>query len=247
MNSSCNNIVGNRYGRLVVVKHDDYRSNKTKRTYWICRCDCDGKLLSIRADSLGKRTFSCGCLQKEVASKYCKDNYTKRNNYNLSGEYGIGYTLNGVKFYFDKDDYYKIKDKCWYLSKLGYLYSKHKNETLLMHRVIMGLCKECKSVVDHINHNPLDNRKANLRITTQNNNCYNKSKQSNNTSGCPGVTFDKSKNKWMAFISYNGKNIFLGRYEKYEDAVKARKEAEERYFGEYSYDNSINRTEAITE
>ena len=62
---------------------------------------------------------------------------------------------------------------------------------------------------------------------------------SNNTSGHKGVTFDKSRNKWMAHIKLNGKHKTLGRFVKFEDAVKARKEAEEKYFGEYSYDNSM--------
>lgn len=240
--NSIKDITGRRYGKLVVIKRDEEKSKEKKRAYWICRCDCDGKLISVRADNLGIRTSSCGCLQKEAVSKYCKNNYTKNNQYDLSGEHGIGYTLNGIRFFFDKEDFWKIKDKCWYISKAGYLYSKRKTGTFLMHRVIMELPEGCKDVVDHLNHNPLDNRKNNLRVTTQGKNCYNKSKQSNNTSGCPGVTFDKSKNKWVAFISYARKNIFIGRYDKYEDAVTARKRAEEKYFGEYSYSNSMSMT-----
>lgn len=240
--NSIKDITGRRYGKLVVIKRDEEKSKEKKRAYWICRCDCDGKLISVRADNLGIRTFSCGCLQKEAVSKYCKNNYTKNNQYDLSGEHGIGYTFNGIRVFFDKEDFWKIKDKCWYISKAGYLFSKRKTGTFLMHRVIMELPEGCKDVVDHLNHNPLDNRKNNLRVTTQGKNCYNKSKQSNNTSGCPGVTFDKSKNKWVAFISYASKNIFIGRYEKYEDAVTARKRAEEKYFGEYSYSNSMSMT-----
>lgn len=45
--------------------------------------------------------------------------------------------------------------------------------------------------------------------------------------------------KWIAQIGYKGKKIYLGSFLKFDDAVKVRKEAEEKYFGEYSYDNSI--------
>lgn len=51
-----------------------------------------------------------------------------------------------------------------------------------------------------------------------------------NTSGVTGVTFDKSRSKWMATIGLQGKRIFLGRFDKKEDAIKARKVAEEKYF-----------------
>ena len=46
---------------------------------------------------------------------------------------------------------------------------------------------------------------------------------------------DKNRNKWIAQITVNYKNIHLGRYENIEDAIKARKEAEVKYFGEYRY------------
>ena len=70
----------------------------------------------------------------------------------------------------------------------------------------------------------------------------NKGLQSNNTSGIAGVGWHKSSNKWMAYIAINKKQIHLGLFSKKEDAIKARKEAEEKYFGEFSYDNSQSYT-----
>ena len=95
--------------------------------------------------------------------------------------------------------------------------------------------------VDHINHNKKDNRKQNLRIVSRQENMCNTSIQSNNKSG---VHFDKRFYKWVAQISYKGKKIYLGSFLKFDDAVKARKEAEEKYFGEYSYDNSMKIAES---
>ena len=60
----------------------------------------------------------------------------------------------------------------------------------------------------------------------------------NNTSGAKGVNFDKRLQKWRSRINVNKKTIELGYFNKFEDAVKVRKEAEEKYFGEFSYDNS---------
>lgn len=64
----------------------------------------------------------------------------------------------------------------------------------------------------------------------------------NNTSGVRGVTWDKETRKWYAYISVHRKRISLGRFKDFEDAVKARKAAEDEYFRpileEVSRDNS---------
>ena len=52
----------------------------------------------------------------------------------------------------------------------------------------------------------------------------------NNTSGVKGVSWNKEKEAWDAYIGIHGKRIRLGRYAKFEDAVKARKRAEEEYY-----------------
>lgn len=52
----------------------------------------------------------------------------------------------------------------------------------------------------------------------------------NNTSGVKGVSWDRDRNAWEAYIGLHGKRIHLGRYAKFEDAVKARIRAEEEYY-----------------
>jgi len=54
-----------------------------------------------------------------------------------------------------------------------------------------------------------------------------KTVRSNNTSGVPGVDWQASKGRWRAAICFKGKRYYLGSYGKFEDAVKARKRAEE--------------------
>lgn len=63
----------------------------------------------------------------------------------------------------------------------------------------------------------------------------NKDKQCNNTSGVKGVYFNKQLNKWEAEIGLYNQKIHLGLSDNFEDIVKIRKEAEEKYFGEYNY------------
>lgn len=161
----------------------------------------------------------------------------KRNQYDLSGEYGVGYTTNGNKpFYFDLDDYDKIKDYCWTLNSDGYVICVKRQ--LCLHRLIMD-CPKCL-YVDHIGGDDTrtDNRKKNLRISTNSQNLMNRGLQKNNTSGFVGVGWNKARSKWEAHIKVNGKKINLGLYRDIEDAVLARKKAEEKYFGDYSYSNS---------
>lgn len=58
----------------------------------------------------------------------------------------------------------------------------------------------------------------------------------NNSTGVRGVTFDRKRNKWVAQITFQRKNYNLGRYDDKEDAVNARLEGEERFFGKYRKD-----------
>ena len=164
----------------------------------------------------------------------------KYNEYNLTGEFGVGYTSKGKEFWFDLEDYDLIKDYCWSINGNGYVVSTDRNtkKTVLLHRIVTN-CQE-GFMPDHIHGNKTrhDNRKSNLRIVTKQQNGMNSALSNSNTSGVAGVKWHSRDNIWEACITVNYKRIYLGRYNKFEDAVKARKEAEEKYFGEYSYDNS---------
>ena len=164
----------------------------------------------------------------------------KYNTYDLSGEYGIGYTSKGEEFYFDLEDYDLIKDYCWYINNDGYVQTNINRKQISMHRLIMNAPQDF--VVDHKNGKETrnDNRKYNLRTCTQHENTMNCAVPSNNTSGIKGVTWDAFYNKWNAYITVNYKKINLGYFIKLEDAVKVRKEAEEKYFGEFNYKNLKN-------
>lgn len=233
-------LTNKRFGRLVVINRaEDYISPKGKHfVRWLCKCDC-GNTTTVRGDLLKRgKTESCGCLQKEAVDRINKEINKKYNKYDLSGEYGIGYTSKGEEFYFDLDDYDKIKDYCWFNTK-GYICARCDNKRTLMHRFVTN-CPD-NMVVDHIGGEKTrsDNRKQNLRICTISQNNMNRKMTNRNTSGVVGVVWDKNKKKWEAIIRINKKQIHLGLFDNFEDAVATRKQAEEKYFGEYSYDNSM--------
>lgn len=128
----------------------------------------------------------------------------------------------------DLDDIDKVKQYKWSIINK---YVVCKSKKIRLHRLIMD-CPDDK-VVDHINHNKLDNRKSNLRICTQHQNNINVSTRKTNTSGKTGVSLDKRRNKWRARVQINGKEKHLGYFDTKEDAIEARKQAEIDAYGEY--------------
>jgi hypothetical protein len=107
-----------------------------------------------------------------------------------------------------------------------------------MHRLVTNAPKG--KVVDHRNYNDQDNRKFNLRICTQKENKRNYSDNQNNKSGRKGVRWatELVTPKWHAYIWSDYKHIHLGYFDHFEDAVTARENAEKKYFGEYSWNES---------
>ncbi len=205
------------------------------KRYWLCDCKCGTKNVLAYTKQLKNHTKkSCGCLRKSTACQMGKSNKQK-NNYNLSGEYGIGYTSKGEEFYFDLEDYDKIKNYCWSINNDGYVVCM--NENIQMHRFLLNI--ENKDIeVDHINHRTNDNRKCKLRLTTHSENCMNRKFPTNTASGVTGVTWCENIGKWRVRIGVNNKRITLGYYTELGEAIMVRKKAENEYFGEYSYDNS---------
>jgi hypothetical protein len=105
---------------------------------------------------------------------------------------------------------------------------------LQMHRLIMHAQKGQE--VDHIFHLTLDNRKSELRLCTKNQNQHNRGKQANNTGGFKGVSWDKRDQKWKAYITMNGKQKTVGRYDTPELANSACITAREDLHGEFARD-----------
>lgn len=235
-------LTGMRFGRLVVLKQseNDYvKPDGRREARWICQCDCGNTTEPIGTKLKNGATQSCGCLQQEVRvqsglnTKNLIHNTRKINIYDLSGEYGIGYAAQGEEFYFDLEDYDLIKDHYWYVDPRGYLICSEK---IFMHVLIMSPYEG--EYVDHIKHNTLDNRKSKLRLVTPSQNCMNRGLQRNNTSGITGVSFHKASQRWFAYTKLNSKQKRVYADSK-EEAIKIRKRMEEKYFGEYSYDNSM--------
>lgn len=251
------------FGRLKVLYKCDYKyygPNGKTATLWHVQCQCANKTeFDVLTNSLTSgNTKSCGCIVKEYAKTTLQEKgkeyrfKSKKNavlnifdnNFDLSHDYGIGFTKTGDKFYFDKQDYDKIKNYEWYTKISGSKEQKKKyvitiieKETIYMHRFLLNLPskKEDKRDVDHKNHNTLDNRRKNLRICEHYQNITSSKTRKDNTSGKKGVSWDNFREKWKASITYDKKTYFLGRFENFEEAVQVREKAEKRIHGEFNY------------
>lgn len=226
-------LTGRIFGKLRVLEQaEDYVfSNGRRRVRWLCECSCEEKnqVVVCAAHLKSGLTQSCGCIVKEKLIQMCK----KYNKYDLTGEYGIGWTSNtNREFYFDLEDYDKIKDFCWCenVTKDGFskLVACINKRTTSMH-VVLGF-----KFHDHVDRNQLNNRKCNLRPATPQENARNITKSKNNTSGFIGISANPNNGKWRARIRVDGKEISLGHYDNKEDAVKARLQAEAKYYKQFA-------------
>ena len=116
------------------------------------------------------------------------------------------------------------------------LWRDKKQSTLLLHRLIMNCPKD--KIVDHINHNTLDNRKINLRICTRAENSYNQLKPTTKkTSIYKGVFWNKINKNWRSSIKLDVKKIDLGSFKDEVLAAKAYDIKAKELFGEFCYLN----------
>ena len=237
--------------RLIVVKRVD--NNKRNATCWLCQCSCDEQkeIIAEGYDIRSGHVKSCGCLRKESGTQQILKAYhkgvknaaiknKKYNEYVLDledeyGKYGIGYCSNTKReFYFDMDDYDKIKDICWIedIRKNGFSVIKGRDtrtQTVVYMHTFLGYNR-----YDHKDRNELNNRKCNLRPATLSENARNHSLSKRNTSGVIGVGWLERRRKWRASMRIDGKETHLGLFADKKDAIVARLKAEKEHFKEFA-------------
>lgn len=145
----------------------------------------------------------------------------------------------------DDEDYDTLIKFKWYPIKRGNTFyaerRKTKNDNHVstkMHRLIMNITNS-KKHIDHIDRDGLNNQKANLRECDRSQNMCNRNSSKNSTSKYLGVNIHKSTQKWHSQIRNGNKYIYLGLFEKEEDAAIAYNEAAQKYHGEFANLNII--------
>lgn len=137
--------------------------------------------------------------------------------------------ISGVETVVDPEDYLFLSGFRWRSLPAGYVVTRIGGKLIYLHRLLMNPRR--KQVVDHINNNPLDNRKSNLRVCSQGQNLYNSvSKNSNGK----GVTWHIPSRAWRATIGFKKKQIHLGVFSLKSEAQAAYRIAALRLAGPYA-------------
>jgi hypothetical protein len=134
-------------------------------------------------------------------------------------------------------DYKYLMQWKWYY-KNGYAVRngpRPKRGSIQMHRVVlerMGF--KNFEACDHANRSSIDNRRANLRPATHQQNMHNRSKPRHNTSGHLGVSWHKRDKKWEVRLQISGSYASLGYFDSVEEAVRVRDNAAKKHYGEFA-------------
>lgn len=145
------------------------------------------------------------------------------------------------------EDYEYLSKYAWHRNAYGYVdthirlepdkpWRQSKMLQLLMHRAVaerMGLDIAGK-LVDHVNMNPRDNRRENLRVADKSQNGCNRGIPANNKSGVKGVYWIKARKRWGAAIAVNGEKVWCKLFDNLEDARIAREKMLPLYHGEFA-------------
>jgi hypothetical protein len=148
--------------------------------------------------------------------------------------------VEGKEVLLDDDAYYFLKNFNWRINKAGYVVCHSRvgtKKNLLLHRVINNTPEGM--ITDHINRNPLDNRKKNLRTCTHGQNMINRSGYRKSKSKYRGVSWASDKGKWRVTINVDGKKIHGGYYENEEEGALAYNFLSAEYHGDFSVKNKI--------
>lgn len=121
----------------------------------------------------------------------------------------------------------------WYATRSGW--SEGKKVSVMMHCLILGVGP--RVIVDHRNGDGLDNRRENLRIATNQENCFNRRPLPGTSSRFKGVDFYKRNGKWRARIKRDGRLRHVGNFDSEEDAARRYDQEARILFGDFARTN----------
>lgn len=208
---SIKNVIGNKYGRLTVISKTSKRSASGAVIYK-CKCDCGNITYATSYNIKCGHKKSCGCLQKESLAKFRKDLTGKKFGRLTVVKYLR--TTNTKPIWLCKCDCGKEIEVA--------------AESLYTGNTKSCGCLQKESIIAQSSKNQIES--TNVAIIKG---LYGNNKSNITQSGVKGVGWDKTRNRWRAYIMFKRKSYHLGYFKNKEDAIEVRKEAEKRLFGEF--------------
>ena len=138
----------------------------------------------------------------------------------------------------DPADYANLIRYKWWASKntrTFYARTRVDSRDIAMHRFLMNPPKAM--VVDHIDHNGLNNQRSNLRICTPNQNMRNRRPNRRKIVKYKGVTYYKDRDRYQVSIQYQRQKVAIGLFKNEIKAAKEYDKMAKKLFGEYAYLN----------
>lgn len=222
MNAAKAELTGQRFGKLTVLRQTEKpQSSNTDGIYWLCRCDCGQETVVLASNLVSGHTKSCGCLkQNDLTGKHIG----KLTVLGRSDRYATRGNRR-VRLWECRCDCGNITYKATDTLTAG----MENSCTECAQKRNAACARENAGFVDGTQLSKIQSMKPSAA----------------NTSGCRGVSYDRSKKLWEAKIIFKRKRIRLGYFKNFNDAVKARKEAEKTVFGEFleSLDPSVSKEE----
>lgn len=200
-------LIGKRYGKLVVEQL--LPSNKSGQRRWLCHCDCGNTHIATTGNLNNGHTTHCGCKKSPDLTGRVFGRLTVLGRSDKRNSRGVRTT-----------PMWECRCECGAITYKATDTLTNGDESM---------CAECAT------KNAVEKARAGAGFVggTQLSKIRDMKPTKANTSGCRGVYYDKKTNKYRARLRFQGKMIDFGTYDKFEDAVFARKKGEDKYYGEF--------------
>lgn len=201
------NLIGKHFDKLEVIEL--LPSDKNGQRRWLCKCECGNTHIATTGNLKSGHTTNCGCkkspdLTGQTFGKLMVLGRSEKRN------------SRGAR----TTPMWECQCECGNITYKATDTLKNEEESM---------CSECQGkfaasimrvAAGYVGGTQISRIKSDKLIST-------------NTSGCRGVYYDKKTNKYRARLKFKGKIMNFGSYENFEDAVAARKAAEQEYYGSF--------------